>query len=71
MLYRFKIKLKPHKNSKILFTSAWFEADCLTDAINRKDDYIQNKPEYNRCYTVMECKSNKDGKRRKFAGMAV
>jgi hypothetical protein len=40
MQYRFKLKQTQAKNSKVLFTSGWFQAYSVLDAILVKDDFI-------------------------------
>lgn len=59
MQYRFKIKATQHKNSKVLFTSGWFQCYSVLDAILVKDEFIESRPEYNECYSVVDSRVEK------------
>lgn len=56
MTYRFKLREKAHKTSKILFKSAWFNAPDMLGAIAQKDNYLANNPEYLNCWVTWEQK---------------
>ena len=64
MQYRFKIKQTQAKNSKVLFTSSWFQAYSMLDAILVKDEFIAARPEYNGCGSVVDSRVEKVSKRR-------
>lgn len=59
MIYRFKIKKGEHWNSKLLFCSAWFDADDISEAIELKDKFVEEHPEYRGFYINWENRRTK------------
>lgn len=56
MVYQFKFRKHRHKTSKILFKSAWFNAPDMLGAIEKKEKYLTNHPEYKDCWVTWEQK---------------